>query len=90
MPGVSDPALLKSLAVEIKARRAVLEISQEEFAYRADLGAPFIARLETGRNQPSLTAFVRLAKGLGMKPTDLLAAVLARHKKEVRGMIKLS
>jgi transcriptional regulator with XRE-family HTH domain len=84
MPGVRDPALMKSLAAELKARRADLKISQEELAHRAGFGPLFIARLETCQNQPSLTAFVNLAKGLGAKPADLLAAVMARHKKEAR------
>ncbi len=84
MPGVRDPALIKALAAEIKARRAELEISQEELAHRAGLGATFIARLETAQNQPSLTAFVQLAHGLDIKPGVLLTAVMGRHRKEAR------
>ncbi|MBX3655630.1 MAG: helix-turn-helix transcriptional regulator [Ramlibacter sp.] len=84
MPGVRDSALVKSLAAEIKARRADLRISQEELAHRAGLGPLFIARLETSKNQPSLTSFVLLANALDAKPSDLLAAVMARYKKERR------
>lgn len=84
MPGVRDPALLKSLAAEIKARRAKLEISQEELAHRCELQPLFIVRMETGANQPSLTAFVRLAHGLGLEPDELLAAVMKRYRKEHR------
>lgn len=84
MPGVRDPALLNALAAEVKARRAKLKISQEELADRAGLGAVFIARVETARNQPSLTAFVQLAEGLGTKPADLIAAVMLRYRKELR------
>jgi transcriptional regulator with XRE-family HTH domain len=84
MPGVRDPALIRSLAAEIKARRAKLGISQEELAHRARLGPLFVARVETARNQPSLTAFVQLAEGLETKPADLMAAVMVRHRKELR------
>lgn len=84
MPGVRDPALVRSLAAEIKARRAKLDISQEELAHRAGLGPLFIARLETAKNQPSLTAFVQLAEALETKPSDLIAAVMVRHRKERR------
>jgi transcriptional regulator with XRE-family HTH domain len=84
MPGVRDPALVRSLAAEIKARRAKLGISQEELAHRAGLGPLFIARIETAKNQPSLTAFVQLAAALGSKPADLMAAVMVRHRKELR------
>lgn len=82
MPGVRDPALLRSLAAEIKARRTKLDISQEELAHRCGLGPLFIARLETAKNQPSLTAFVQLAEGLEAKPSDLIAAVMVRLRKE--------
>lgn len=88
MPGVRDPALVKSLAAEIKARRADLKISQEELAHRAGLNPSFIAKVEICQNQPSLTAFLSLAKGLDIKPTDFLAGVLVRHKKELRAQAK--
>ena len=82
MPGVRDIELMKSLAAEIKVRRAELKISQEELAHRANLGAVFIARVESGRNQPSLSAFVLLAEALGAKPANLLASVMTRYSKE--------
>jgi predicted transcriptional regulator len=84
MPGVRNPALLKSLAAELKARRAKLEISQEELAHRAELGPLFIARLETARNQPSLSAFVLLSEALETQPSELIAAVMVRYRKERR------
>jgi predicted transcriptional regulator len=84
MPGVRDPALLKSLATEIKARRAKLDISQEELAHRAGLGPVFIARLETARNQPSLSAFVQLSEALEAQPSELIAAIMVRYRKERR------
>lgn len=82
MPGVRDPALLTSLAAEMKARRGVLQISQEELAHRCDLQPLFIVRLETAANQPSLTSFVMLARGLDTDPDELLAAVMKRYRKE--------
>jgi transcriptional regulator with XRE-family HTH domain len=88
MPGVRDPALLRSISAEIKARRAVLKISQEELAHRAGLNPSFIAKLEVCQNQPSLTAFLYLAKGLDAKPAELLAAVLLRHRKELRAQAR--
>lgn len=84
MPGVRDPALVKSISAEIKARRAVLKISQEELAHRAGLNPSFIAKLEICQNQPSMTAFMYLAKGLDAKPADLLTSVMTRYKREVK------
>lgn len=84
MPGVRNLPLIKSLAAELKARRAKLEISQEELAHRAGFGPLFIARLETARNQPSLSAFVQLSDALEVKPSELIAAVMVRYRKEQR------
>jgi predicted transcriptional regulator len=83
MPGVRDPALLSSLAAELKARRSKLGITQEELAHRSGLQPLFIVRVETCTNQPSLTAFVMLANGLAAAPEELLASVMHRYKVEV-------
>jgi transcriptional regulator with XRE-family HTH domain len=82
MPGVRDPALLASLAAELKARRSKLQITQEELAHRCELQPLFIVRIETAVNQPSLTAFIMLARGLGVEPDEFLASVMRRYGKE--------
>lgn len=70
---------MKSLAAELKARRASLQITQEELAHRSGLGAVFVARIEACINQPSMTAFVALARGLGCSPAALMESVMARQ-----------
>lgn len=82
MPGVRDPALLASLAAELKSRRAKLQITQEELAHRCELQPLFIVRIETAVNQPSLTGFIMLAKGLGLDPSELLASVMLRYARQ--------
>lgn len=82
MPGVRDPVLLTSLASELKFQRARLHISQEELAYRSDLQPLFIVRLESAANQPSLTSFIMIARGLGISPDELLASVMKRYANE--------
>jgi transcriptional regulator with XRE-family HTH domain len=84
MPGVRDAALLRALAAEIKARRANLQISQEELAHRAGLGSLFVARVETAKNQPSISSFVLLAEGLSVKPQDLIASVMVLYRRELK------
>ncbi len=64
MRTVQNPLLLKAFAAEIKARRGVLEISQEELAYRSGLSRTFLGKIEIASNQPSLTALFKLADGL--------------------------
>lgn len=82
MSGIRDTALMKALAVEMKARRATLKISQEELAHRAGVGPLFIARLETARNQPSISSFVLIAQALELKPATFMSTVMARYTKE--------
>lgn len=84
MPGVRDPALLKALAAEIRARRAHQEITQEELAHRSELQPLFIVRMEAAANQPSLSTFLKLAAGLGAEAPELLESILKRYKKERR------
>lgn len=84
MRSAQNPALLKALAGELKARRAVLKISQEELAHRADLNRTFIGKIEVAANQPSLTAFFGLASGLGISPADLIEGVTVRYLKELK------
>ena len=87
MRNVNDEALIQALASEIKAGRTRLSISQEELAGLAEINRTFIAKIETGRNQPSLCTFVRIAKGLGMEPVDLLESTMRREVKERKRML---
>lgn len=89
MRTTTNPALLKALAAEIKARRGELEISQDELAFRSGLSRTFLGKIEIAQNQPSLTAFYKLAEGLQVAPDEFLKAVSARMKKEQRTMSKL-
>jgi transcriptional regulator with XRE-family HTH domain len=82
MLGVRDLALLTSLAAELRARRAEGGLSQEELAHRSGLQPLFISRLESAANQPSMTAFVMIAAGLGIEPDVLLSSVMKRYRKE--------
>ena len=84
MRKTQDEAVVRAVAAEIKARRAQLHISQEEFAHRADVHRSFVARLELGHTQPSLAVFFRLAEALSADITDLTAAIARRMKTEKR------
>jgi transcriptional regulator with XRE-family HTH domain len=79
-----DQALIQAFASELKAGRARLLISQEELAGLADVNRTFVGKIETGLNQPSLCTFVKIARGLGMDPAELLANTMKRAVKERR------
>lgn len=80
----TDQALLKALAVEVKARRADLGISQEELALRAEVNRTFVGKIELAQNQPTITVLLRLAEGLQTPLPELIEAVLKRRAKEIR------
>ena len=75
-------ALMKAFAIELRARRNALEISQEELAHRCMVNRTYVAKLELAQNQPTLTVLQSLATGLEMDLPDLLALTLKRMKKE--------
>jgi transcriptional regulator with XRE-family HTH domain len=84
MPDAKPSPLLQALAVEIKARRAALGISQEELAHRAELSRTFVAKIETGQNQPTVTVLFKLAVALAATPGELVHAVADRLAREER------
>jgi transcriptional regulator with XRE-family HTH domain len=64
--------ILRVLGHLIKRRRTELGISQEELGLRANLDRTYISGLERGVRNPSLTALVSLASGLGISVSNLL------------------
>ncbi|MEC4805580.1 MAG: helix-turn-helix transcriptional regulator [Jaaginema sp. PMC 1080.18] len=56
----------------VKQHRLNIGLSQEELGLRADLDRTYISGLERGVRNPSLTALVCLASGLGMNVSELL------------------
>lgn len=84
MRASTDPVLLMAFAAEVKACRSALEISQEELAFRSEVNRTYVAKLELGQNQPTLSVLVKLAKGLEVEAPELLARTLVRHAKQLR------
>lgn len=72
--------LMKAFAAEMKSRRGVLGISQEELAHRCEVNRTFVAKMELAHNQPTLTVMHKLAKGLELDLPELLRVVLLRYE----------
>jgi len=68
----SKSKVLKALGYLVKQRRKQQGISQEELGFRASLDRTYISGLERGVRNPSLTALVSLAYGLGISVSSLL------------------
>lgn len=74
-----DELLIRAFAAELKARRAALEMSQEELAHRAEVNRTYIAKLELAQNQPTLSVLYRLAGALDCELSELLQTVVGRY-----------
>nr|WP_317268873.1 helix-turn-helix transcriptional regulator [Arthrospira sp. PLM2.Bin9] len=68
----SKAKTLKALGFLIRQHRRAVGISQEELGLRCDLDRTYISGLERGFRNPSLTAIVALAEGLGITVSQLL------------------
>ncbi|MHC5936916.1 helix-turn-helix domain-containing protein [Nostoc sp.] len=68
----SKPKILSALGYLVRQYRIELGISQEELGLRANLDRTYISGVERGVRNPSLTALVSLAGGLGISVSLLL------------------
>jgi transcriptional regulator with XRE-family HTH domain len=64
--------LVNRLAQAIQRRRLERRLTQEELAAKAGITRGYLARLETGRHEPTLTTLQRLAKALKVTVADLI------------------
>jgi transcriptional regulator with XRE-family HTH domain len=62
----------------VKQHRTSLGISQEELGFRANLDRTYISGVERGVRNPSVTAIVCLASGLGLTVSNLLDGLEAQ------------
>lgn len=68
-----DPAAASAaFGQRLKALRAAHGISQDGLADATDVHPTAIGRLERGKREPRLTTILKLARGLGVKPGELL------------------
>jgi transcriptional regulator with XRE-family HTH domain len=63
------------LGKAIRTRRLELLLSQEKLAEKAELHWTYIGGIERGERNVSLLNIVRIAKALGVAPSDLLKEV---------------
>lgn len=68
-----DLDLAEVFGQHARARREKAGLSQEALALEVGLERSYLSRLERGKNQPTLLALLKLAKGLGCDVAELLA-----------------
>jgi transcriptional regulator with XRE-family HTH domain len=69
----SSPAFQQALGLAVKARRENLKLTQETLANETDLHQRWISNVETGKRNPSYASLRRLAAGLNLKTSELIA-----------------
>lgn len=73
-PGVS---FLRAFGRAVRARRTILELSQEDLGFRAELDRTYVSGVERGVRNVTLRVVLRLSTALGVDPADLLTDVRA-------------
>jgi transcriptional regulator with XRE-family HTH domain len=71
MPGPASPQ--HALGLAAKARREELGLTQEQLANNTELHQRWISNVETGKRNPSYTSLRRLAIGLQLRASELIA-----------------
>lgn len=70
---------MRALAIEIKARRLALKMSQEDLAGKCDLDRPYISLIEVARKQPTISVLLKLSEGLGYELPEMMERVMSRY-----------
>jgi transcriptional regulator with XRE-family HTH domain len=60
------------IGMRVKAYRERRKLTQEALAERAGISRTYLARLETGKHDPTASVLEKLAKALGVKVGRLL------------------
>jgi XRE family transcriptional regulator, regulator of sulfur utilization len=63
---------VEKIAMRLKQLRAKRGWTQEQLAERAGINRGYLARLETGHHDPTITTLEKLAKALRVKVAALL------------------
>jgi transcriptional regulator with XRE-family HTH domain len=69
----ASPSFQAALGLAVKARREELELTQEQLANDTELHQRWISNVETGKRNPSYGSLRRLAAGLELSTSELLA-----------------
>jgi DNA-binding XRE family transcriptional regulator len=72
MVGRASQTPQTAFGLALKSARHAAGLSQESLAFEAELERNYISLLETGQNQPSITTIFKLAKALGLRPSELV------------------
>jgi len=69
----ASPAFQLALGIAVKARREELGLTQEQVYLRTDIQQRYLSNVETGKRNPSYASLRRLAVGLELSASELIA-----------------
>lgn len=81
---MSLPEEIGAIGAQVRTHRLAAEMSIAEVARRADVSAPFISQLESGRTSVSIPTLYRIAAALGCTPNALLGGTNDHHEHVTR------
>lgn len=67
------PTYQAALGLAVAQRRKELGLTQEQLSLRAELHQRWISNIETGKRNPGYHSIRRLATGLGISASELIA-----------------
>jgi transcriptional regulator with XRE-family HTH domain len=65
-------SVLRQFGRAVRELRGELGISQEELGFRSDMDRTHVGNIERGASNLSLRAVMKLARGLGVRPSELI------------------
>lgn len=71
-PDQDDSVMLAALGETIRQHRAQAGLTQAELAELSDVGRPHLVLIEGGTKNPTVLMLARIARGLGVAPSELL------------------
>ena len=66
----------------IRRYRDAAGLSQQQLADYVDISKGFVSALEGGRSAPNLDMLIKIAKACGVRPGEMLDAVVTEAEKE--------
>jgi transcriptional regulator with XRE-family HTH domain len=69
----ATPAFQRALGQAVKARREELGLTQEQVYLRTEIQQRYLSNVENGKRNPSYASLRRLAGGLGLSASELIA-----------------
>ena len=69
----ASPAFQVALGLAVKNRREELGLTQEQVYLRTEIQQRYLSNVETGKRNPSYASLRRLAAGLDLSTSELIA-----------------